>query len=115
MSELAVDLAGHDDVVIITATGVLDLSSADDLRAALNSAVAQDKPRVVLDLGAVSFVDSTGLALLVTGDRSARDGGGWMRLAGPGSQLRRMLEITNLDRRLEVYDDVSAAVDGSGQ
>ncbi|MCA2213229.1 STAS domain-containing protein [Jidongwangia harbinensis] len=115
MSELAVDVAERDDVVIITASGVLDLGSAAGLRAALDAAVAHDRPRVVVALDAVTFVDSTGLALLVTGDRCARDGGGWMRIAGPGAQLRRMLDITNLDRRLAVYDDVAAAVQGSGQ
>jgi anti-sigma B factor antagonist len=81
----------------------------------LDAAAADGRSCVVLDLGRVDFVDSTGLALLVAADRSARDGGGWVRLAGPGSQLRRMLHITNLERRLDVYDTVAAAMNGSGQ
>lgn len=113
--EPAVDVQERDGTTVVTASGALDFGSAEPLRAVLDEAVAQDKPRVVLDVSRVTFVDSTGLSLFVIGDRSARDRGGWLRLAGPAEQLRRLLHTTNLDSRLHVYDTVAAAVEASGQ
>jgi anti-anti-sigma factor len=115
MTELEIRSADRDGVVVLTAAGVLDIGSAGVLRTALDAAAADGRPYVVLDLQGVRLVDSTGLALLVRADRSAREGGGWVRLAGPCSQLRRMLHVTNLERRLDVYETVVAAVNGSRQ
>lgn len=113
--EPSVDVQERNGVAVVTASGALDFGSAEPLRAALDTVVARDNPRVVLDVSRVTFVDSTGLSLFIIGDRSARDRGGWLRLAGPAEQLRRLLHTTNLESRLDVYDTVAAAVDASGQ
>jgi anti-sigma B factor antagonist len=114
MTDLTVTVADRGDVVVITATGVLDIGSAEVLRTTLDAVLRRGRACVVLDLDRVVLVDSTGLALLVDGDRSARTGGGRLRLACPAEQLRRLLHVTNLDGHLEIYDTVAAAT-GSGQ
>ncbi len=110
---LEVDVAEHDGFVVLTARGTIDYWTVQPLRTAIEEAVTAPQPCVVVDLGKVCFVDSTGLALLVAADQWARSRGGWFRIAEPGDQLRRLLSTTNLDRRLAVHGSVAEAT-GSG-
>jgi hypothetical protein len=48
------------------------------------------------------------------GDGWTRDRGGWLRLACPPEQVRRVIGTTNLDRRLRLYPTLAAALDESG-
>jgi anti-sigma B factor antagonist len=114
VSDLAVSVADRGDAVVVTAAGVLDVGTAEVLRTTLDPLLRRGRTRVVLDVGQVRLVDSTGLALLVEGHRSALGGGGRFRLAAPADQLRRLLHVTNLDAHLEVFDSVAAAT-ASGQ
>jgi anti-anti-sigma factor len=112
--ELVVRTGEQDGRTVISAAGVMDYWNVDPLRKVLESAVSVRLAQVVLDLHEVTFVDSTGLALLVAADQSVRQQGGSLRLACPQEQLQRLLEITNLDRRLGLYDSVADAVADPG-
>ena len=103
----ALETAERDGCAVLTASGTIDYLSAETLRAAIRQVPARC---VVLDLAAVTYVDSTALATLLTSDGFTRGRGARLRLAGPGGQLIRLLQTTNLDRMLDVYDDVTAAV-----
>jgi anti-sigma B factor antagonist len=102
---LAVDVQHRDGASVLTVRGVMDYWNILPLREAVEEAVADEAPRLVLDLGAVTFVDSTGLALLITADDSMRRRGGSLCVVHPGEQLTRLLQITNLDARLPVQFD----------
>ena len=108
--DLAVDVERRDDTVVLTAHGVLDYFHSGILRDPLDEAVQRAGALVVLDLSGVTFVDSTGLALLLTADQAARRSGARLRLACPAPQLRRMLDTTNLTRRFALHDTVAAAL-----
>ena len=103
----ALETAERDGCAVLTASGTIDYLSAETLRVAIRQVTA---PCVVLDLAAVTYVDSTALAVLITSDEFTRGRGARLRLAGAGEQLIRLLQTTNLDRMLDVYDDVNAAV-----
>jgi len=103
------------DRTVLTATGSIDYSSSDPLRVALESVLAGARhPHVVLDLHLVETVDSSGLALLIAADGWTRGRGGWLRLACTPEQVRRVIGSTNLDRRLQLYPTLAAALDQSG-
>jgi anti-sigma B factor antagonist len=110
---LEVDVTEQDGCTVLTARGTIDYWTVRPLRAAVEEAAEQPRPRVVLHAAKVGFVDSTGLSLLVAADRWTGERGGWFRIAEPGDQLRRLLSITNLDRRLALHDSVAEAI-GSG-
>ena len=81
--------------VEIEIEGELDLTAADQLRAALE--LAQSDPcHVLLGFGACSFVDSSGLAVLVAAHRSLAERDRQLLLHGVRGQVRRMLSITGL-------------------
>jgi len=65
---------------------------------------------IVLDLADVPFVTSTCLGALMMGHKHARKSGGAIRVARPVPLVRRILEVTKLNRLFGVYDSVDAAI-----
>ena len=87
-------------VVVIAAGGELDAYAAPDLSDAFAQTASEG--RVVVDLQAVSFLDSTALGVVVRGMHTVGDRGGDARIVLPRGSARRIFEITTLDRVLPV-------------
>ena len=99
-------------VVVCTAIGELDVSSAPRLRQELVRAVADSDgpPRIVVDLAGVDFLDSTGLGVLLGGLKRARAQGGELVLARAEPQVRKVFEVTRVVEILPIHDELDAAV-----
>jgi anti-anti-sigma factor len=106
---LAMDLDERGGFLLVTVHGVIDFWSVEPLREQLDAALRREPPQLVLDLNDVSFVDSTGLGLLLSLHRGAAAGGGWLHLARPRPQLHRLLRTTALDSYFHLYPTVDAA------
>lgn len=91
---------------------LLELSGRFDAHVAPAVKEWQDRAaaRVVVDLGAVTFVDSTALATLVRGMKHCRQNGGDLRLCGLQQPVRIIFELTKLDRAFETYPNADTAV-----
>lgn len=100
------------DAVVVAVEGELDLFTAPFLRDEVRDAIKQDSNRLVLDLGGLSFMDSSGLSVLIEAWRLATGEGGGVSLAAPQPPVARILRTTGLDRRIKVYPDVDAAISG---
>jgi anti-sigma B factor antagonist len=100
------------DAVVVAVEGELDLFTAPFLRDEVREAIKQDSNRLVLDLGGLSFMDSSGLSVLIEAWRLATGEGGGVSLAAPQAPVARILRTTGLDRRIKVYADVDAAISG---
>lgn len=98
------------DAVVVAVEGELDLFTAPFLRDEVRDAIKQDGPRLVLDLQQLSFMDSSGLSVLIEAWRLATGEGGGVSLAAPQAPVARILRTTGLDRRIKVYSDVDTAV-----
>lgn len=99
-----------DDVsAVIRPQGRLNLLAAPRLREVVAQSVQQGRANIVVDLSDTTFVDSSGLGALVAGLKSARQGGGTLRIARPTSQVEMVLRLTNLDRVLRPYASVEDA------
>ena len=86
--------------------GELDLSTVKKVEDELAALEAGEKV-VVLDLSGLTFLDSTGLRLMVTADqRAQKDGRRLVIVKGPET-VQRVFSITKLDETLEMVDDVS--------
>ncbi|OUE23500.1 STAS domain-containing protein [Clavibacter michiganensis] len=99
----------EDDVTVVTATGMLNMAAAPELRQAIHDALDPAPQRVVIDLAGVDFIDSSGLGALIAGLRAARDAGGDLRIAAPGPQVAMVLQLSNLDRVLVSTPTAEAA------
>jgi anti-sigma B factor antagonist len=99
---------------IVVVSGEVDQSSADEFKDALMQAV-ELSPRVIVDLGDLGFIDSSGLSALVAGFHAARSAGGTLVVANPAGIVRRLLELTNLDTALDVRPSVEDALASDDQ
>ncbi|MDQ7906295.1 STAS domain-containing protein [Phytohabitans sp. ZYX-F-186] len=110
---LTVEVEEHHDVSVAVARGVIDFWNVGPMQERLNDAFLAS-PHVVLDLRDVSFVDSTGLGLLLSVHDRAMAEGGWLRLAALNPLVRRLLQTTELERRFHVYPTLTAATASLG-
>jgi len=101
-----------DGRAVLRVEGRLNLVTAPELRAAVQQAVEEDTARVVVDLAGVTFIDSSGLGMVIAGLKHARQAGGELRIAAAGEQVRMVLELTKLHRILRPYESVDEALEG---
>ena len=94
---------------VIVPRGRLTLTTAPQLRDAVTDLVEAGRTRLVVDLGSLEFVASSGLGALVGGRRAARAAGGGRRRGRAGPSVATVLRLTNLDRVLRVHDDAASA------
>ncbi len=90
---------------MITVAGEIDLYTAPRLQSELMTALSRSPARLVVDLSGVGFCDSTGINVLLAAHRQARERGGELQLAGPGSATRKVLQVTGLESVFTVLDD----------
>ena len=89
-----------DGTVVVSAAGELDAYAAPDLSDAFAGVAGEDL--LIVDLAAVSFLDSTALGIVVRALREVDERGGGARIVLPAGPARRIFEITTLDRVLAV-------------
>ena len=108
--DLIVDVrpeAGH---TVLAATGEIDIHTAHTLQDRLADVVASGERTLIVDLGGVEFLDSSGLSALVGGLNKVRDVGGSLSLACPHANLLKLFAITGLDQVLVIHPTVAAAI-----
>lgn len=103
----------ENDVAIITMDGHLDALSAPHAKEAFREYGA-GAYHAVVDLAKVSFIDSSGLASLISGLKTFRAQGKQFRLAAVQPNVRQVLTLTMLDRAFDIVPDVRAAVASVG-
>ncbi|MGL4744803.1 MAG: STAS domain-containing protein [Dermatophilaceae bacterium] len=111
--ELSVTTSHRDDgVSVLVVVGEVDAYTAAQLRGALDAEVGAGRVRLVVDLEGVSFIDSTGLGVLVGRLKLVRHQSGWLRIVCSSDRVLRVLRITGLDKVFGVHaslDDALAA------
>jgi anti-sigma B factor antagonist len=98
----------HPVGAVVVASGELDAYAEEDLVGVFEETARED--RVVVDLSAVSFLDSTALGILVRSLRAVDARGGAARVVLPHGTARRIFELTTLDRMLPVAETLDAAL-----
>lgn len=92
---------------------VLDRDSADEFRAAMAEPMAEAKD-VVLDIGKLAFIDSSGLGAILSCLRQLRLKGGDLRLCRLTAAVRSMLELVRMHRVIDIHDTREDAVASFG-
>lgn len=93
---------GEGDSVIVAVAGEIDLSTADQLDAAIRDAEMTETNRIVVDLSALYFVDSTGLSVLLNAiKRSRRDGNRLSFVPSEHEGVTRLFALTGTSEMFE--------------
>jgi len=93
---LTIEVHLDGDEATLTLTGELDPHTAPMLADEIESLEADHVTTVVLVLGALGFIDSSGLRVVIAADRDLAARGGRLILRSPSETVRRLLEITGL-------------------
>jgi anti-sigma B factor antagonist len=105
--DLTLDKRKHGEWVVVEVGGELDLYTAPNFRDSVLEAASNETPKVIVDFHRLGFIDSSGLGSIIACLKHLRERGGELTLAAPeGSGLRRLLDLTGLDRVLTVYRSV---------
>jgi anti-sigma B factor antagonist len=99
----------RDGTAIVTLVGDLDIVTSRQLDDTLADS-RRTVDRVVIDLSAVDFMDTSSLAVIVSHWKGLVAGGGSLALAGARFQYTRTLWITGLADRIPMYDTVDLAL-----
>jgi anti-sigma B factor antagonist len=95
---------------VLSLRGEADISSADVLRDELSGLVDSQVSAVVVDLTGVTFLDSTGLGVLVGARNAAVEAGRALPIACDDGRILKLFRITGLDNVFDIHPSVDAAV-----
>ncbi|MEU1040615.1 STAS domain-containing protein [Streptomyces sp. NPDC005551] len=108
---LSIGTSAVDAVRIVALRGEIDHRIRDHLQQALLRDGPTSAPRIVVDLSGVTFMDSTGVNVLICAHRAAVDAQGWLRLAAPPEGVLRVMQIVGLDAVIPCYPALRRALD----
>lgn len=111
MMQTVTNIEELDAGFVVTLRGEIDAFTAPSLREDLRALVEErGATAVVIDLGAVTFLDSSALGALVGVLRRLRERDGRLVVVQPETAARRIFELTGLDAVLELHDDRDEAI-----
>ena len=106
ISDTAIDDATH----VIELGGEVDLYTAPEFKERMVQVIEDGKKHVVVDLSKATFIDSTTLGVLLSGVKRLRPLGGELAVVCTDRNIRKIFEITLLDRVFSIHDDRTEAL-----
>ncbi len=100
----------NETCVSIILAGRLDAKNAQAIKETLTGFIDRGVTYLIIDLAEVPFIDSAGLAALVSALKGTRRVGGSVLLSGVQPQARTVFSLTMLDQVFAIHPDVEAAV-----
>lgn len=97
------------DVLILSADGGLDATSAEPFVAELEQLIQSGARKLIVDCGRLVYISSYGVAILVRLHNKLARRGGNVKLACVDSRLVRLIQVTGLSRVFEIYENLDAA------
>jgi anti-sigma B factor antagonist len=94
---------------VVSLGGEVDLYTAPELKQELHRLVGEGATRIVIDMSETTFIDSTTLGVLLSVVKRVRPEGGAVVLVCPDRNVRRIFEITLLDRVFSIVDTLDEA------
>lgn len=99
------------DVTVIDVAGRITLGEgSSNLREGIREMLAKGNKKILLNLGDVTYIDSSGIGELVSGFTSVANAGGQLKLINLTKRVKDLLQITKLYTVFEVFDDEAGAI-----
>ena len=101
-------------VAVVTLEGEIDIYSAPRFKEALLKGIEDGASNIVVDLGKVTFIDSTALGVLVSGAKRVRPQNGTLDIVCSDENIIRIFEITGLNRIFGIHAERAEALKAAG-
>lgn len=105
----------HGSVDVVKLPERLVMANAPAVRKELLEMVALGHRHLVIDLGEVTFIDSSGLSVLVSAHKAASKEQGSVALLNPSNNVRALIELTRMHEVFHIFADEQAAIDQLSQ
>ncbi len=99
-------------IIVLTPAGRLDITTAWQFRLKLQECISKVTPNLVVNLGQVNFIDSSGLTSLVAGMRDADKAKGSFRICNVHPEAKLVFEVTMMDSVFAIFDTEEEALEG---
>lgn len=109
MDGLTISVTTEPAHTLIALAGECDLNTGRQLRDVLTSEVSRGAHRIILDLSQLSFMDSTGMQIVLSSRTVLTVRGGTLALVSPQPVVARVLELTGAAELIPVYDSLEEA------
>jgi anti-sigma B factor antagonist len=107
--ELDIKSERNGEVCSVSLDGEIDVYTAPRLKEELVSVVESGCPNVIVDMEKVGFIDSSGLGVLVSALRRARERDGVVRIVCTRDNILKIFRITGLDKVFPIFADMDEA------
>lgn len=108
--ELSLSTKPNGGITVIEARGEIDVYTAPRLNQVLQDAIGKGARFLALDLTNVTFLDSTGLSILIKWQKQLAEGDGRLVIAGASSPLAKIFKVTGLEELFRLYSSQDQAV-----
>ncbi|MES9521979.1 STAS domain-containing protein [Streptomyces capoamus] len=107
--QLSVVTTATDGIRVLSLAGEIDHHTGDTLRQALDASDVP-RPRVVVDMRQVTFMDSSGINIFLAAHRALSEAGGWLRLAAVGESVIRTIRLVGVDAVIDCHETLRQAL-----
>ncbi|MBI3128168.1 MAG: STAS domain-containing protein [Candidatus Tectomicrobia bacterium] len=97
---------------LLQVSGEVDMSNSPQVREKLIGFIKKKAPAILVDLGGVTYMDSSGIATLVEGLQETMGYGGKFRLVSLTPKVRQVFDLARLTDVFEIYPDLPSAQEG---
>jgi anti-sigma B factor antagonist len=98
------------DIQIAAPVGDLDVAVAAQLREVLKGLITNGAFKIIIDMQSVNFIDSSCLGVFVNAHKLATAAGAAIKFAAPSEQVRKIFELTRVDKHLSFYSTMEDAI-----
>jgi anti-sigma B factor antagonist len=110
--KIEINIKDSEGYQVVSPDGDLDVYTVGSLRDAIGQILEEEKPKVVVDLDGVPFMDSSGLGALMGGVRRLREAGGDLAIACTREQHLKLFTITGFGEGVSIAPTVEEAAQG---
>ena len=109
--DVTLELERHSTYTVINAGGYLDVSTSPRLREKILEVATEQPLLVILDLGAIEFLDSSALGVILNGWKLLQAEGSTLAVVSPKERVSKIFEITALNLSIKLYKSLDDALD----
>lgn len=99
------------DIDVLKLAGRLDADSTGYFKEKVSFLAEHNRVRLVIDMSAMTFIDSSGLGAIISALRLTRESGGNIKIAALQAPIRPIFKLTHLDRVFDLYGDTETALE----
>lgn len=101
------------DITVLEISGRITIGrDSKELEWAVEKLIAEGRKKVIFDLTGVSYIDSTGIGIVIMSASQVKNAGGELRAAGADGHVKQVLNMTKVDQIVALYPTTEAAVAG---